>query len=275
MPPLPATLAQGACAVLREADPLQKARLGQRLAAARAAGELAQIGHATPPRRPARPPRPVLKAPRDMPPRPIGREPGGRIALLHALAHIELNAIDLAWDIVARFTSQAMPSAFHDDWVRVADDEARHFQLLCERLAQLGAAYGDLPAHDGLWQAAQATAHDLLARLAVVPLVLEARGLDVTPGMIARLDNAMDRPSADILRIVHADEIAHVRAGKRWFDWLCARRGLDPAAAWKALVRAHFKGRIKPPFNDDARRRAGLAPDFYRALATEAGIERV
>ena len=191
----------------------------------------------------------------------------GRIALLHALAHIELNAIDLAWDIVARFAPPAGDTAFVDDWVTVAAEEATHHDLLSRRLSALGAHYGDLPAHDGLWQAAQETAHDLLARLAVVPLVLEARGLDVTPSMMAKFAAAGDHESAGILETIYRDEIGHVATGKRWFDALAAARGLDPRTAWQDLVRRHFKGRLKPPFNHDARTRAAFPPDFYAPLA--------
>jgi uncharacterized ferritin-like protein (DUF455 family) len=192
---------------------------------------------------------------------------GGRVALLHALAHIELNAIDLAWDIIARFADDALPRAFYDDWVGVAEEEARHHALLAERLAALGAAYGDLPAHDGLWQAAQATAHDLLARLAVVPLVLEARGLDVTPAMIERLNRFGDAPSAAVLQVIYDDEIGHVAIGMRWFAWLCAERGAEPVATYQNLVRRHFKGALKPPFNRSGRDAAGLAEHYYAPLA--------
>ena len=178
------SLCQAAVAVLRTAEPAEKVKLSHAAAAGWRSGAIDDVGSAAPPARPARPPRPELRPPRDMPKRRAGGT--GRVALLHALAHIELNAIDLAWDIVARFTGEALPRAFYDDWVKVADEEAKHFGLLAGRLMALGAAYGDLPAHDGLWQAAEATAHDLLARLAVVPLVLEARGLDVAPAMIAR-----------------------------------------------------------------------------------------
>ena len=209
-------LAVAAVAVLETAAPAAKASLSRRTAAAWRRGEIAALGAAAPPERPARPEHPVLKAPRDMPRRRIGPAPEGRIALLHALAHIELNAIDLAWDLIARFSGADLPPASADDWVTVADEEARHFRLLSDRLTDLGAAYGDLPAHDGLWQAAAATGHDLLARLAVVPLVLEARGLDVTPGMIVKLNAAGDRDSARILEIIYDDEIGHVAIGRRW-----------------------------------------------------------
>jgi uncharacterized ferritin-like protein (DUF455 family) len=256
--------------VLAAAAPAEKVALPAEAAAAWRSGALAAIGEARPPDRPARPERPALLLPRDMPKRRSGGAPASRIALLHALAHIELNAIDLAWDVVARFAAADLPRGFYDDWVGVASEEARHHALLAARLAALGAAYGDLPAHDGLWQAAAATAHDLLARLAVVPLVLEARGLDVTPAMIARLERAGDADSAAALRVIYADEIGHVAVGRRWFEWLCLRRGLPPAETWRALVRRHFKGALKPPFNRPARAAAGLAAEFYEPLAAEA-----
>jgi uncharacterized ferritin-like protein (DUF455 family) len=217
----------------------------------------------------AAPPRPVLLPPRDMPKRRNFGSQAGRIALLHALAHIELNAIDLAWDILVRFGDPPLPREFYDDWVGVAAEEAEHFALLAGRLAALGAGYGDLPAHDGLWEAAAATTHDLLARLAVVPLVLEARGLDVTPEMILRLERAGDAASAAALRRIYQDEIGHVAAGLRWFEWLCQRRGLDPAAAFHDCVRRHFTGALKPPFNAEARSAAGFPAGYYEPLAAK------
>jgi uncharacterized ferritin-like protein (DUF455 family) len=203
-----------------------------------------------------------------MPKRRAGGSAAGRIALLHALAHIELNAIDLAWDIIARFTDLALPRAFYDDWVIVAAEEAKHHALVAARLTELGAGYGDLPAHDGLWEAAQVTAHDLLARLAVVPLVLEARGLDVTPAMIARLGGFGDAASAAVLQVIYDDEIGHVAVGLRWFTWLCAERGVEPAATYQSLVRQYFRGRLKPPFNQHGRSAAGLAEHYYAPLAS-------
>ena len=149
----------------------------------------------------------------------------------------------------------------------MAGEEASHHGLLAERLAALGAAYGDLPAHDGLWQAAAETAHDLLARLAVVPLVLEARGLDVTPAIIGKLERAGDGASAAVLQVIYDDEIGHVAIGKRWFDFVCARRDLEPVSAWQDLVRRHFKGRLKPPFNEAGRTAADFPPDYYAPLA--------
>lgn len=261
------TLATAAGAVLRAAAPGDKVALTRRFAAEWAAGALDPGGTERPPDRPVRPVRPELKPPRDMPRRRNAGSLAGRIALLHALAHIELNAIDLAWDLIARFPDAQRPRAFDDDWVAVAAEEAKHFALLCDRLASFGVRYGDLPAHDGLWEAAQATAGDLLARLAVVPLVLEARGLDVTPDMIARLERFGDPASAQVLQVIYDDEIAHVAAGARWFRWECARQGLEPIATYQALVRRHFTGALKAPFNHAARAAAGLDPAFYEALA--------
>jgi len=260
-----ADLATCALAVLGAADPRDKVALTRALAADWRADRVPAPGMPAVSDRPARPERPALVRPGAVKRRKIGTAPAGRIALLHAVAHIELNAIDLAWDMVARFSGHGLPRAFSDDWVAVAADEAEHFALLETRLNELGASYGDLPAHDGLWEAAGKTAHDLLARLAVVPMVLEARGLDVTPPMIARLDLAGDRASADVLRRIYAEEVAHVAAGTRWFGFVCGQRGLEPMIAWRALVAQHCEGVVKPPFNDDARERAGMSRPFYAA----------
>lgn len=262
-------LAREAVGILETADAAAKARRTRAVAAAWRAGAIAAIGTAPVPDRPARPARPELKRPTEVPKRKINRGTAGRGALLHALAHIELNAIDLAADILARFTGEQLPRGFYDDWLTVADEEGKHYLLLPERLEALGFAYGDLPAHDGLWQAAEETAYDLLARLAVVPLVLEARGLDVTPMMIGKLRKAEDHDSAAVLRVIYQEEVGHVAIGKRWFDWLCRERGLAPQETWQALVRRHFRGRLKPPFNDAARAEAGLPADFYEVLAVE------
>lgn len=268
------SLAQDAAAVLTTADPAAKTAAVAELARRWHDGSLMRIGTAAPPHRPARPGRPRLLAPREMPKRGKAGSPAGRLALLHALAHIELNAIDLACDIIARFTAEELPRGFYDDWVRVAEEEALHFTLVVARLVELGAAYGDLAAHDGLWQAAAETAHDLLARLAVVPLVLEARGLDVTPAMINNLNRAGDGASAQLLARIHADEIGHVAVGKRWFDHLCARRHLDPVATYHDLVRRHFRSPLKPPFNTEARSQAGLDAAYYQPLAPSPPPDR-
>ncbi|MFC3072859.1 ferritin-like domain-containing protein [Shinella pollutisoli] len=217
--------------------------------------------------RPGRPDKPELIPPKHMEKRSL-HTLKGRVALLHALAHIELNAVDLALDIVARFTTERVPHSFFDGWMQVAFEEAKHFRLVRDRLRELGAEYGDLPAHDGLWQAAHDTRNDLTARLAVVPLILEARGLDVTPVLQAKMRETGDDRSADILDIIYNDEKGHVAVGAKWFRFLCARERKDPSATFKALVRANFRGPLKPPFNDVARAEAGLTPSFYRALVS-------
>ena len=261
----PASLTSGAVAILATADPAAKALAGRRLAEIWDAGGL-DLGNAVPPPRPARPERPQLRPPKEMPKRRAFGSLAGRIALLHALAHIELNAIDLAWDLIVRFSSEALPRGFFDDWVGVAAQEAFHFELLVQRLADFGACYGDLPAHDGLWESAAATADDLLARLAVVPLVLEARGLDVTPVMASTLERVGDPESAAVLRRIYRDEIDHVAAGVRWFDELCRARGLVPEETFRERVRRCFKGELKPPFNQGARAAAGFPARYYEPL---------
>lgn len=260
------SLADTARAVLAAADPFEKLRLTQAASKAWQAGALAAIGGAGAPDRPARPAMPELRRPGDMPRRRAGGSLANRVALLHALAHIELNAIDLAWDMIARFSDKALPREFAADWLGVASEEAKHFGLLTDRLAELEARYGDMPAHDGLWEAAETTRGDLLARLAVVPLVLEARGLDVTPAMIESLVRAGDTASAVVLQTIYEEEIGHVAIGWRWFRHVAMARGLDPDVAWPDLVRKHFRGRLKPPFNDPARLAAGFAEPLYAAL---------
>jgi len=260
----PTTLLAGAVAILETALPSAKVSLSHDLADQWRKRDLPRGPIVMVPDRPARPTRPELRFPRDMPRR---RAAGGRksVALLHAIAHIELNAIDLAWDLIARF-GDLLPDSGIDDWVEVADQEALHFDLLSARMEALGGAYGDFPAHDGLWQAAQATAGDLLARLAVVPLVLEARGLDVTPGMIDGFRRHDDLASAAVLERIYQDEIGHVATGMCWFRWACAAQNLDPEETWQARVATYFKGSLKPPFNIVARDQAGFPPTFYEAL---------
>ncbi len=258
----PDSLSAAAVAVLAEPQPPAKVRLTEQFAADWTTGLFTEIGRTPPPDRPARPARPELRPPRDMPKRSKGGI-AGRRAFVHALAHIELNAIDLAWDVIARFTTQSLPDAFYDEWVEVAGDEARHFRMLSDRLADLGAAYGDLPAHDGLWEAAEATADDLMGRLAVVPMVLEARGLDTTPAAARRFSANGDEATAAILETIGEDEIGHVAAGVRWYEFLAAERGLDPVETFHGLVRERFRGQLKPPFNEQARARAGMAAAYY------------
>ena len=254
-------------AVLLTADPMAKAHSAGRLARQALKGELV-LGDAIPPPRPARPPHPLLLHPKEMPKRKAGSA-RGRAALLHALAHIELNAIDLALDIVARFGGDAGPlpgdlrHPFCRDWLTVARDEAKHFLLLVRRLRQLDLSYGDLPAHDGLWTAAERTKDDLMARLAIVPLVHEARGLDVQPIMIARLRAAGDEKSAKVLDIIARDEVDHVRIGYSWFTRLCAREGVEANAHYRMLVARHHGSLARSDFNAQARMQAGLPRSFY------------
>jgi len=263
-------LAEAAEAVLRTADGRAKTALSRDFAAqwqaARAAGETPQIGRADPPTHPARPEAPVLLSPRDVPRRRPGT-PEGRIALLHAVAHIELNAVDLHWDIIARFCDVKLPLGFHDDWVKAADEESKHFNLMCDCLEAEGSFYGALPAHAGMWRAAEDTAEDLMGRLAVVPMVLEARGLDVTPGMIEVFRRAKVDHAVAALETIYAEEVAHVAYGSKWFHFLCGRHDLDPKDRFHALVRQYFHGNLKPPFNEEKRAEAGIPPDFYWPLA--------
>jgi uncharacterized ferritin-like protein (DUF455 family) len=266
---MPDTLRAAAIAALSAADLDEKvaitreahARWRKRSLSLRAPGDPAI------PDRPGRPEKPDLVAPRLLKKRSLNTT-HGRIALMHALAHIELNAIDLALDIVARFAPMRIPLSFFDNWMQVADDEARHFTLLRNRLRALDADYGDLPAHDGLWRAATDTRGDLFARLAIVPLVLEARGLDVTPGLAENLRAFGDDETAAILEIIYNDEKTHVAVGAKWFRFFCARQSVNAADRFRALVREHFHGEIKPPFNDRARSAAGLTPLFYRTLSS-------
>lgn len=223
------------------------------------------------PNRPARPAAPIFASPHDMPRRRLGTQ-AGRGALLHAVAHIEFNAIDLAADMIARFSledsiSNELRAEFILDWAEVCHDEARHFGLIQDRLAQFDMSYGDLQAHDGLWQAAEATSHDLLARLAIAPLVLEARGLDVTPGMIEKLKSTGDHDSASILQTIYDDEIGHVAKGQKWFAYACESEGRDPVETFHEKVRKYFKGLLKKPFNEQARDLAGMPREYYAPLS--------
>jgi uncharacterized ferritin-like protein (DUF455 family) len=220
---------------------------------------------------PGRPPRPRLVHPSQVKARRLTTREG-RASFLHALAHIEFNAINLAWDAVYRF--RGMPVEFCADWVRVADEEARHFELLNRRLAEHGHEYGDFPAHGGLWQMARETAHDILVRMALVPRVLEARGLDVTPSMIARLRQAGDEASAAVLETILSDEISHVQVGTRWFHYTCRQRGVDPLECFRGLLAEYAPGRIRAPFNLAAREQAGFSPGEIALLEDLAGPSR-
>jgi len=266
------SLAYEAIAVVRLADLDAKADHAYALAKAWFAGKIG-VGSADRnalPVEPGRPDAPELIAPSRMPRRSKGGVKG-RIALLHSLAHIELNAVDLTWDMIARSAGHRLPRSYYDNWVQVGLEEAKHFKLLANRLGELGSHYGALPAHAGLWDAAQSTGHDLTARLAIIPLVLEARGLDVTPATIRSLESTGDEASAAILRTIYHDEKKHVAFGAKWFRYLCDRNRRAPEATFQALVRKHFRGAIKPPTNDRARAEAGLTPGFYKPLMPLTG----
>ena len=260
--------------VLVSGEPEAKCAAAKAAATAWRAGELGPptaLAATDVPDQPARPERPVLTRPGDVPRRRLNSS-AGRIALMHAVAHIEFNAIDLAFDLIARFGADpSLPenrrADFISDWIAVGEDEARHFEMITARLDELGATYGDLPAHDGLWRAARETADDLAARLAIAPLVLEARGLDVTPGMIERLIEAGDSDSADVLKVIYDEEIAHVAAGVVWFQTVAAVRNKDAEALFHSLVRERFTAGLKPPFNVLARAKAGFSIKMYAPLS--------
>jgi len=253
----------GACLAL--SSPQEKCR-----AVARLRGRVAQYDFDFDPHAPVvptggagRPARPELVAPSKLRRRRLGSA-AGRAALVHAVAHIEFNAINLALDAVHRFRD--MPRQFYVDWVSVAADEARHFRLLDQRLNELGHVYGDFPAHNGLWEMAVRTAGDCMQRMALVPRVLEARGLDVTPGMIERLENSGDMESARLLKIILEEEVRHVEIGSHWFHLCCDQRGLDPEATFLALLAEHGAAALRGPFNIPARTRAGFSQHEMDAI---------
>ncbi|MGD1956064.1 MAG: ferritin-like domain-containing protein [Sphingomonadales bacterium] len=256
------TIVEAALAVLGEGDAEKKAALSQSLAAVVTAQDLPVGPALLMPDRPARPSRPELRAPRHMPKRRKGGSAENRIALLLALAHIELIAVDLAWDAAGRFGPD-MPRAFALDWIGVGADEGRHFQMLADRLVDLGSYYGALPAHDGLWQAAYDTREDLAGRLSVVPLVLEARALDVSPATIERLRGFGDDASADILDVIYKDEIGHVRVGAQWFFKIAEEQSCSAEELFDASLERFFSASPKGPFNVPARRQAGLPDSLY------------
>jgi uncharacterized ferritin-like protein (DUF455 family) len=285
----PNSLCEAALNILNTHDAHQKAKKTRTYATLWREGEITDLGQVNDiPDRPARPNKPVLLMPRDMPKRKKAGTDKNKIALLHALSHIELNAIDLAWDIIARFSFYFrsgmpaydaapcnkdenhdfdLPLEFYTDWLKVADDEAKHFLMLSDRLADFNAQYGDLPAHDGLWESATKTAEDFAARLAIVPMVLEARGLDVTPNMIKLMIEQGDNKTADMLKIIHDDEITHVAAGTVWFKKWCMYHERDEESYFQELVRQYFNANLKKPFNHPSRIEAGMIPDWYEPLA--------
>ena len=212
---------------------------------------------------PGRPEKPVLVIPSTVPKRGV-QSIESRIALMHAIAHIEFNAINLAWDAVARF--EKMPKDYYCDWARVAYEESIHFELLQGYLSQHGSYYGAFEAHDGLWQMAERTGHDILARMAIVPRVLEARGLDVTPAMIKRFENVNDTDAVNILTRIYQDEIGHVEIGSRWFRYVCEQRTLDSETQFKQLIDEYFSDKLRGPFNIPARISAGFSDNEIQWL---------
>ena len=257
-----------ACIAVRVPD--EKVALTRELASAWRAGRFSLTASrpAEPIAIPGRPEKPELVHPSRVKRRKL-TTPLGQAAFLHALVHIEFNAINLAWDAVYRFRD--LPADFYNDWINVAEDESLHFQLLSRRLQETGHHYGDFPAHNGLWEMACKTAHDVLLRMALVPRVLEARGLDVTPGMISRLQQAGDAHSATILGRILDDEIGHVLAGSRWFRYVCRQRKLDPDATFARLLRQHLPGHNSVPLNPAARTKAGFSQVELAMLGSSAG----
>jgi len=209
-----------------------------------------------------------LVAPRELKRRGIqGQE--GRNTLMHAIAHIEFNAINLALDAAYRFRNQ--PIEYYQDWIQIADDEARHFGLIRDYLNKHGCDYGDYKAHNGLWEMAVNTQHDVVARMALVPRVLEARGLDVTPGIIEKFERVNDRAAIDILNVIYSDEIGHVLLGSQWFFYQCKQRDLEPRATFTDMVERHLHGQLRGPFNIAARLQAGFDEIEMAALNSRFG----
>jgi uncharacterized ferritin-like protein (DUF455 family) len=253
------------------ADPEEKVVLARSLWAQAATLSIADQAPPAPAGLPGRPARPELIHPAKVP-RRSPFKPEGLAALLHAIAHIEFNAINLALDAAWRF--QGLPREFHLDWLRVAAEEAYHFTLLREHLASLGHAYGDFPAHDNLWAMCEKTAGDAVARMALVPRTLEARGLDATPQIqdkLRQVGTPAARRAVDILDIILRDEVGHVAIGNHWYRWLCERDGLDPVAQYPVLAERYSAPRLYPPFNEEARRRAGFSPQELALLSQPSG----
>jgi len=257
------TLRTQALVPLMCCDPDQKATLARELTVQSLPVGAAQV-LAEPAGLPGRPPRPERVDHAALKPRSMATVEG-RAALIHALTHIELNAIDLALDLCWRFAG--MPDDFYRQWARVAQEEALHFQLLRDHLHTLGYTYGDFPAHNGLWEMAQKTQDDILARIALVPRTLEARGLDASPPIRAKLAGAGDHAAAQILDLILRDEIGHVAVGNHWYRHLCQQRGLDPLRTYAELAETYKAPRLKGPFNLQARRAAGFEEDELMALS--------
>lgn len=252
-------------------DPDEKVALTREVAALWREGRLSLESAAKPEEIPVpgRPGRPKLVAPAKVPRRRLNSEQG-RPALVHAITHIEFNAINLAWDAVYRF--REMPRQFYDGWVQVAEEEACHFTLLRDRLGEMGYQYGDFDAHNGLWDMACKTSHDVLVRMALVPRVLEARGLDVTPGMMQRLRDAGDEKTVSLLEIILRDEVGHVAIGTRWFRYACEQRGLDSEKTFAGLLEQYMRGHIRGPFYEEARMQAGFSKAEMLLLVQQSEV---
>lgn len=209
------------------------------------------------------PEKPLCVHPRELPRRRLGSEAGKR-SFIHAIAHIEFNAIKLALDIAYRF--KGMPAQFYKDWLYVANDECKHFKLLCDHLATYGCEYGDIPSHDGLWSMAVKTEHDIVARLSLVPRYLEARGLDVTPAMLDKLYAQKDMASAAVLEVILEDEVTHVEYGTKWLDFVCDQQGIQRQEVFFEHIEHYLKGQILGPFNRPLRLRAGFTENELNQL---------
>jgi len=264
------SLCQLAVVVLTTADTDTKAALTLEFAQKWRNGTVNEVGTATVPDKPARPAHVKVLPARDMPRRGVGTLEN-RIAMVHSLVHIESVAIDLSWDLIARFSNNNLPKEFYDDWVKVAEDEARHYSMLNTNIKELGSFYGYLPVHEGLWDSALKTSHDLLARLAIEHMVHEARGLDVTPKTIERFKSAGDTKLANLLQnSILPDEITHVAAGVKWFSYLCKQMTKNPVSEFIRVVPLYFNGAIKPPFNVQARAAGGMTEEWYIPLVPKS-----
>jgi uncharacterized ferritin-like protein (DUF455 family) len=260
------SLRQDSLAALLVTDPSDKVKVVLALDSTTIAGRGDAI--LQPANIPGRPEHPKLVEPNKLKQRSVNTVPG-RAALIHSLAHIEFNAINLALDVIWRFPD--LPDAFYQDWLRIAQEEALHFSLLSEHLKSMGAVYGDMPAHDGLWEMAARTRNDLLARLALVPRTMEARGLDVCPSIRNKLASAGDEKGAAILDRILEEEIGHVAIGNKWFRWECERRGVDPLSHYEVLATRYRAPRPRGPFNIDARLAAGFTQQEIEALQEQPG----
>ena len=218
------------------------------------------------PTKPARPAKPNLIAPKHMPKRSTGIS--RRAALVHSLVHIELNAIDLAWDMIGRFGAEQNSLEFLEDWLLVAQEEAAHFMMLSKLLETYGHSYGDFPAHNGLWEAAEETASDVLARLAVIPMLLEARGIDTSPFLMQKLKVAKELDFLRVLETIYTDEIKHLRIGVKWFERICNNQQLEPIGHWQKLLKCNTRAKPKPPFNTIARVEAGMSLNYVQKFDT-------